>query len=112
MSNAIFTPPLPHNEPVKSYAPGSPERKSLQAEYDRSLKGTLDAPMRIGGQPVETKDRRRMTMPHDHGHLLGMSHHGDGKHVKAAIDASLKAKRDWEHMPWEERASIFLQAAE
>lgn len=112
MSNALFTPPLPHNEPVKSYAPGSAERKRLQAEYDRRLKTAIDAPMWIGGQAVETKDRRRMTMPHDHHHLLGLSHHGDGKHVKAAIDAALKAKRDWEHMPWAERASIFLMAAE
>ncbi|MBS1936209.1 MAG: L-glutamate gamma-semialdehyde dehydrogenase [Bacteroidetes bacterium] len=112
MSNAIFTPPAPHNEPVKSYAPGSPERKSVQAEYDRRLKTLTDAPMWIGGMAVETKDKRRMTMPHDHRHLLGMSHHGDAKHVKAAIDAALKAKRDWEHMPWHERAAIYLKAAD
>lgn len=112
MSNAIFTPPAPHNEPVLGYAPGSPERKSLQAEYDRRLKLRLDAPMWIGGKAVETKDQRRMIMPHDHKHLLGMSHHGDARTVKSAIDAALKAKRDWERMPWEERAAIFLKAAD
>ncbi|HMN05182.1 MAG TPA: L-glutamate gamma-semialdehyde dehydrogenase [Flavobacteriales bacterium] len=112
MSNAIFTPPAPYNEPVKSYAPGSPERKSLQAEYDRRLKTRLDAPMWINGKAVETGDQRKMTMPHDHHHVLGVSHHGDAKHVKAAIDAALKAKRDWERMPREERAAIFLKAAD
>lgn len=112
MSNAIFTPPPPYNEPVKSYAPGSAERAELQAEYDRRLKLRMDAPMWIGGEAVETKDQRKMTMPHDHGHILGMSHHGEQKHVKAAIDAALKAKRDWERMPWEERAAIFLKAAD
>jgi 1-pyrroline-5-carboxylate dehydrogenase len=112
MSNAIFTPPLPRNEPVLSYAPGSTERKELQAEYDRRIKLRLDAPMWIGGKAVETKDQRKMTPPHKHKHLLGMSHHGDAKHVKAAIDAALKAKRDWANMPWQERAAIFLKAAD
>jgi 1-pyrroline-5-carboxylate dehydrogenase len=112
MSNAILTPPLPHNEPVLSYAPGTNERTALQAEYDRRIKTTIDAPMWIGGKAVETKDQRKMSPPHKHAHKLGMSHHGDAKHVRAAIDAALKAKRDWENMPWEERASIFLKAAE
>ncbi len=112
MSNAIFTPPAPHNEPVLSYAPGSPERKALQTEYDRRIKTTIDAPMWIAGKAVETKDLRKMSPPHKHAHKLGMSHHGDAKHVKAAIDAALKAKRDWEHMPWEERAAIYLKAAD
>ena len=112
MSNAIFTPPLPRNEPVLSYAPGSIERKELQAEYDRRIKTRMDAPMWIGGKAVETKDQRKMSPPHKHKHVLGLSHHGDAKHVKAAIDAALKAKRDWANMPWEERAAIFLKAAD
>ena len=112
MSNAIFTPPQPRNEPVLGYAPGSTERKELQAEYDRRMKLRMDAPMWIGGKAVETKDQRKMTPPHKHKHLLGMSHHGDAKHVKTAIDAALKAKRDWANMPWEERAAIFLKAAD
>ncbi len=112
MSNAIFTPPHPRNEPVLSYAPGSTERKELQAEYDRRIKLRLDAPMWIGGKAVETKDPRKITPPHKHKHLLGVSHHGEAKHVKAAIDAALKAKRDWANMPWQERAAIFLKAAD
>ena len=112
MSNAIFTPPTPTNEPVKSYAPGSPERAALQAEYDRRIKTTIDAPMWIGGKEVLTKDKRKMSPPHKHGHTLGMSHIGDAKTVKAAIDAALKAKKNWEEMPFEERAAIFLKAAD
>lgn len=65
-----------------------------------------------GGKAVETKDLLKMSPPHKHAHKLGMSHHGDAKHVKAAIDAALKAKRDWERMPWEERAAIYLKAAD
>jgi len=112
MSNATFHAPTAINEPVKSYAPGTPERALLQAEYDRRLKTTIDAPMWIGGKPVETKDKRRMSPPHKHGHTLGMSHHGDAKTVRAAIDAALKAKKDWETMPFEERAAIMLKAAD
>lgn len=112
MSNATFSVPLPKNEPVLSYAPSTPERATLQAELDRRLKTTIDAPMWIGGKAIETKDLRKMSPPHKHAHKLGMAHHGDAKHVRAAIDAALKAKRDWENMPFEERASIFLRVAD
>ena len=112
MSDAIFHPPAPMNEPVKTYAPGTAERTALQAEYDRRLKTTIDAPMWIGGKIIETKDKRRMTPPHKHAHTLGAAHFGDAKTVKAAIDAALKAKKDWENMPFEERAAIFLKAAD
>lgn len=112
MSNAVFNPPAPTNEPVKSYAPGSPERAALQAEYDRRIKTTIDAPMWIGGKEVLTKEKRKMSPPHKHAHTLGMSHIGDAKTVKSAIDAALKAKKNWEEMPFEERAAIFLKAAD
>lgn len=104
--------PLPKNEPVLSYAPDTPERAALQAEMDRRLRARIDAPMWIAGHAIETKDQRRMSPPHKHAHNLGASHHGEAKHVRAAIDAALKAKRDWEHMPFEERAAIFLKAAD
>jgi 1-pyrroline-5-carboxylate dehydrogenase len=112
MANATFNPPAPHNETVLSYAPGTPERAALQAELDRRLKTKVDAPMWIGGKAVTTKDQRRMTSPQKHSQNLGMAHFGDAKTVKAAIDAALKAKRDWENMPWEDRAAIFLKAAD
>ncbi|MCB0769055.1 MAG: L-glutamate gamma-semialdehyde dehydrogenase [Flavobacteriales bacterium] len=112
MANATFIPPAPHNEPVLSYAPGTPERAALQAELDRRLKARIDAPMWIGGKAVVTKDQRKMTSPQKHSQHLGMAHFGDAKTVKAAIDAALRAKRDWENMPWEDRAAIFLKAAD
>ena len=107
-----FTVPQPKNEPVLSYAPNSPERAALQAELDRRLRTRIDAPMWIAGHPIETKDLRKMSPPHKHAHNLGSAHYGEAKHVRAAIDAALKAKRDWEHMPFEERAAIFLRAAD
>lgn len=112
MSNAVFVPPVPVNEPIKSYAPGTPERAALQAEYDRRIKTTIDAPMWIGGKAITTKDVRKMSPPHKHAHKLGMAHFGDAKSVKAAIDAALKAKKAWENMPFEDRAAIFLRAAD
>ena len=112
MSNALFTLPVPHNEPVLSYAPGTPERAALQAEYDRRLKTTIDAPMWIGGKAVTTTVTRKMSPPHKHAHKLGMSHHGDAKHVKAAIDAALRARKEWEGMAFADRAAIFLKAAD
>ncbi|MFN3876275.1 MAG: aldehyde dehydrogenase family protein, partial [Flavobacteriales bacterium] len=107
-----FTIPTPKNEPVLSYAPGTPERAALQAEMDRRLRTRIDAPMWIAGHAIETKDQRRMSPPHKHAHNLGSAHFGEAKHVRAAIDAALKAKRDWEHLPFEERAAIFLKAAD
>jgi len=112
MSNAIFTVPAPTNEPVLSYAPGTPERTALQAELDRRSRARIDAPMWIAGHAIETKDTRRMAPPHKHAHNLGGAHFGEAKHVRAAIDAALKAKRDWENMPFAERAAIFLKAAD
>lgn len=112
MSNATFQVPFPKNEPVLSYAPGTPERKALQAEVDRRLRTRIDAPMWIAGHAIETKDLRKMSPPHKHAHNLGSSHHGEAKHVRAAIDAALKAKNNWENMPFEERAAIFLKAAD
>jgi len=107
-----YTVPPPINEPVLSYAPGSRERELLQAELDRRLRARIDAPMWIAGHAIETADQRPMNPPHKHAHRLGTAHFGEAKHVRAAIDAALKAKRDWEHMPFEDRAAIFLKAAE
>ena len=112
MSNAIFSPPIPRNEPVLSYAPGSAERETLQQEIDRRFRTRIDAPMWIAGQPIITTDQRLMSPPHQHAHKLGMAHFGEAKHVRAAINAASKAKRDWENMPLEERAAIFLRAAD
>jgi len=107
-----FTVPAPKNEPVLSYAPNTAERTALQAEMDRRLRARIDAPMWIAGHAIETNDLRKMSPPHKHAHNLGSAHFGEAKHVRAAIDSALKAKRDWENMPFEERAAIFLKAAD
>ena len=107
-----FTVPAPKNEPVLSYAPNTPERAALQAEVDRRLRARIDAPMWIAGHAIETKDLRKMSPPHKHAHNLGVAHFGEAKHVRAAIDAALKAKKNWENMPFVDRAAIFLKAAD
>ena len=112
MTDAIFHSPAAVNDPILSYAPGTKEREQLLAEYDRMMKQKRELPMWIGGKAVETKDRRAVRPPHQHKHILGYSHHGDKSHVKLAINAALKAKKDWENMRWEDRAAIFLKAAD
>jgi 1-pyrroline-5-carboxylate dehydrogenase len=112
MTDAIFHSPTPINEPVKSYAPGTTEREELIKEYDRMMAEERELPMWIGGKAVETKERRATRPPHQHGHVIGHAHFGDKGHVKEAIDAALRAKPEWEMMRWEDRAAIFLKAAE
>ena len=112
MSNAFFKVPVPQNEPVKSYAPGSAERKSLKAQLITYKSKKLDIPMVIGGKEVFTEDKRPMYPPHELNHLLGHYNYGNSKHVQMAIDAALKAKKDWENTSWEHRAAVFLKAAD
>jgi 1-pyrroline-5-carboxylate dehydrogenase len=112
MSNAFFKVPEPINEPVLSYAPGSPERKALKSAVEDLLSKQIDVPMYIGGKEIRTGDRRPMNPPHDHRHVLGHYHRGDGKHVQMAIEAALAARKRWASMPWQERAAIFLRAAD
>jgi 1-pyrroline-5-carboxylate dehydrogenase len=113
MSNAFFKAPVAVNEPVKSYAPGSPERTTLMAKYhefkDRS---PIDVPMYIGGNKVTTAHKKALTMPHDHQQVLGYYNQGAASHVAAAIDAALAAKSAWAALPWQDRAAVFLRAAD
>ena len=112
MLKGFFNVPTPHNEPVKSYAPGSPERKELQAKIKELRAQQMDVPMYIGSEEVRTGKKRPMSPPHDHQHILGYFHEGDASHVEQAINAALGAKYAWEHMEWEQRAAIFLKAAD
>ena len=113
MSNAIFKVPTAVNEPVRGYAPGSPEHTSLIDTYKKMLnQDPIDVPMHIGGKEVRTNDKRPMSPPHDHGKVLGHFNYGDASHVNQAIDAALAAKEDWANLPWEQRASVFLRAAD
>lgn len=112
MSKGIYQLPEVRNEPVKSYAPGSPERKALKQKLEELNRGGLDLPMIIGGKEVRTGNLQNIRPPHNHRHLLGHYHQGDKNHLQMAIDAALKAKPAWEAMNWESRAAIFLKAAE
>ncbi len=112
MSVGFFNVPKPYNEPIKSYAPGSPERASLQAALKEARSKTIDIPMVIGGQEIFTDKKVNITPPHDHQHILGTFSEGDADHVNQAINAALGAREAWAAMSWEHRASIFLKAAE
>jgi 1-pyrroline-5-carboxylate dehydrogenase len=112
MSFGTFNYPMPANEPVKSYAPGSPEREAQQKALAELKKKEIDIPQYIGGRSVRSGDRRPIHPPHERAHVLGHYHAGEAKHVNMAIDAALKAKPGWEAMPWEDRAAIFLKAAD
>ncbi len=112
MSKGIYNVPYPINEPVLSYAPGSPEREELQAKYKEMFNSTVEVPMYIGSELVTTDNKITMSPPHDHQHSLGQFNFGTKKHVEDAIDAALAAKQAWKDMPWEQRISIFLKAAE
>ncbi len=113
MSNAIFQVPIAVNEPIKGYAPGSAERNSLLNKYQEMYnQAAIDVPMYIGGKKIRTANKKPMTSPHDHQKVLGHYNVGDATHVQDAIDAALAAKDAWANLPWEERAAVFLKAAD
>lgn len=112
MPKGIFNVPLAVNEPVRSYEPGSDERKSLQQTYDQMWESIMDVPMEIGGKKVKTKNKQAIHPPHDHQHTVGYFYDGGTSHAEDAIKAALEARPAWAAMPWEHRASIFLKAAE
>ncbi|MGY6557675.1 MAG: L-glutamate gamma-semialdehyde dehydrogenase [Nitritalea sp.] len=112
MLKGFFNVPEPVNEPVKAYAPGSAERKELQAMLAQLRGEQVDIPMYIGSDEVRTERKRPLSPPHDHQHILGYFHEGDASHVEQAIAAALGAKYAWENMEWEQRAAIFLKAAD
>ncbi len=110
--NNVVKIPLAINETVLQYAPGSAEKKSLKVALAEGRSAVIDIPMYINGQEVRTTNIRKIAPPHDHQHTIATFHKGDGSHVQAAIEAALQAKEAWELMPWENRASIFLKAAD
>lgn len=112
MSNAFFEVPVAKNEPVLSYSPGSPEKLAVK-EALASLKAqAIDIPMYINGKAITTDDKVAIYPPHELDHLLGHFCKGDSSHVHDAINAALAAKPAWENMPWQDRAAIFLRAAD
>ena len=112
MARGYFNVPVAVNEPVKGYAPGSPEREELLATYKEMYKGNVDVPMHINGKEVRTGNTKNITPPHDHQHVVGQYHTADKSHVDEAIATALSAREAWSSLSWTERASIFLKAAE
>ncbi|HVW98543.1 MAG TPA: L-glutamate gamma-semialdehyde dehydrogenase [Mucilaginibacter sp.] len=112
MLKGFFNVPAPQNEPVLNYGPRSVERATLKAALEEARAQQIDIPMYIGGKEVRTGNKKEIRPPHDHQHLLATFSEGDAGHVTTAIDAALAAKADWENLPWEQRAAIFLKAAE
>ncbi|MFT3896362.1 MAG: L-glutamate gamma-semialdehyde dehydrogenase [Thermomonas sp.] len=112
MSLAISKVPVPANEPVRGYVAGSPERASLQATLAELSANRLDMPLVIDGKDVRTGKLGQAVMPHRHAHVLGDFHQGGASEVRSAIDAALRAQKDWAALPWEARASVFLKAAD
>jgi 1-pyrroline-5-carboxylate dehydrogenase len=112
MNNSVLIFDYPANEPVRSYAPGSRDRKDLAAELERMASNEIEIPLIIGGKEIRTGDVGKLRMPHDHNHLLATYHKAGEKEVKMAIDESMKAHREWESFSWFERASVTVKAAE
>src|SRR5574338_1558524 len=112
MNLGYFSYPMPANEPVLSYAPGSPERKRLKEVLYELKKQSIDVPMYIGAKEVRTNKKMALHPPHEIQHTLGYFNAGDERHVRQAIDAALEAKENWANTSWESRANIFLKAAD
>ena len=112
MGKGFFEVPVAINEPINSYAPGTPEREEVLKTYKAMYNSTVDVPLYINGKDITTGDTATMAPPHDHKHILGTYHKAEKKHVQEAIDTALEARKKWANMPWEQRAGIFLRAAE
>src|SRR5262245_24886043 len=104
--------PPPLNEPVRSYAPGSPERASLKARLDARAGEKIDIPLLLGGENVTTTETGQAVMPHDHRHVLAAYHKAGPDHVSRAVDAALCAHKTWASWSFEDRAAVLLRAAE
>ncbi|MCL2226533.1 MAG: L-glutamate gamma-semialdehyde dehydrogenase [Oscillospiraceae bacterium] len=111
MANAIFNVPAPINEPVLTYAPGTPERAEMKTQLDELSAAVITIPLIIGGKEIHTATKAQVVMPHDHGHVLANYSVAGEQELKAAVNAAVDAKKSWEMLPWEHRAAIFLKAA-
>ena len=112
MARGFFNVPKAVNEPVKAYAPSSPEKEELLATYKNMYASFEDIPMYINGEEVKTGNTKNITPPHDHKHTVGQYHVAAETHIKTAIETALANRQKWSSTSWMERASIFLKAAE
>ena len=112
MLKGFFNVPKAVNEPVKSYAPGSPERAAVAAKYTEMWNSQMEVPLYIGNEEIKTGNTKNMSAPHDHQHIVGKYHQADKALIEKAITSALEARTKWAAMSWENRAGIFLKAAE
>ncbi len=112
MLKGFFNVPKAVNEPVKSFAPNSPEKKAVLAAYKEMWNTQIDVPLYIGSEEIRTGNTRTMSAPHDHKHIVGTYHLAEKSHIEKAIANALETKKAWANMAWEQRAAIFLKAAE
>lgn len=112
MNNAFFEVPMPINEPILNYTPGSKEKKELLDTIKEFKSKPIDIPMYINGEEIKTNNKIKITAPHNHKLILGHFNEGDESHVVKAIDSAMNAKKEWAEMSWQNRASIFLKAAD
>lgn len=112
MGKGFFQVPTAYNEPIKSYAPGTPEREEVLKQYSAYFNGNADIPMYIGGKDIKTGNTRTISPPHDHQHIVGQYHTASKEDVSNAVSNALEARKKWADLEWEQRAAIFLKAAE
>ena len=112
MSTGFFKVPKAKNEVVKSYIPGSKERDEIQMTYKEMINSFTEVPMYINGKDVKSENKKQISPPHDHQNIVGEYYFAEPKHIDDAIESALAAKENWENMSWENRAAIFLKAAE
>jgi 1-pyrroline-5-carboxylate dehydrogenase len=112
MLKGFFKVPAAVNEPVKSYAPGSPEKEAVLAAYKEMWNAPIELPLYIGSEEIRTGNTKEFTSPHDHKHVIGKYHVAEKQHIEKAIEAALESRTKWANMAWEQRAAIFLKAAE
>src|SRR5262245_18341869 len=101
--NDVRRVPPPVNEPVRSYAPGSPEKLELKARLKAMAGERIEIPLIVGGKEIRTGDRAQAVMPHDHAHVLADWHKAGKEHVQQAVEAARRARAEWSSWPWEER---------
>lgn len=112
MGKGFFQVPTAYNEPVLSYAPGSPEREEVLNQYKAFYNQKVDIPLYIGSEEIKTGNTKPLSPPHDHKHILGHYHLAEKSHVEKAISNCLEARKRWADLTWEQRAAVFLKAAE
>ena len=112
MANSLPSVPYPSNEPIKSYAPGSIEKKEVLSTYENLYNSSIEIKMRIGNKDIKSDNKTSIYPPHDHKHKIGFYYKSDKNHIEQAIKSALESRVKWSRMPWESRAAIFLKAAD